>query len=1257
MGRLGIKMQHKLKMNTKKRMKKAQMAAFVLIGIVLLIGASALTYFMYISKKAPGDRYLAENLPETLDKLSLDTLMTSCIKKASPPQIIKIGKYGGTINPNVNNYRLYNHTFYRNICEQKPGYSKCVNSILTRGSMQEELQGKITSEMVACVVPAMEFYKNRGYDIQAGEVSTRVMIGTDDVNVIVTYPLLISRGASKISVSDYSVKFDYPLGKLYDLAMTIMNDESAKGYFNQEDWMYNHSVEILIQKHRPYPDIVYRLSKNDFQKKEFYIFNFALQGYDRLPELAGLGAIGTSGQMTASPIAAKSTAYDQDLGCCYSKNDGNCFESSDKGTCSDKSLEFRKGSCKQAGFSCKPLSEEKYDNRTGQCYGLNCFNCGSTYRSGDDPTKPSDFTGPSKKNGESWCEYDGPTGQGFDLVGSRHYKQLCVDGNVLVEDCKDYRGEVCAEETVKIDGKDMTRAVCRPNRWQDCHLFGNNQAECEDKGKRDCYWSTMQDHFAVGKPKDEEASPTTPYEERHCVPSVAPGLRFWNQIEGAQVCGWANNYYECAIPGCFQEWTDFDAVFCSQQGDCGISRNYIGKMPSMPANSLMQGASQLPFITPDSQILGTGFTSGQNIITKDLFETTLPSESEANGAITRTNIKKLPAYPKEWNQKDVTPEMFIHNSPNDYSLIGIMAFGNGMAGWAKNKIDNIYNDIWSYIVNGKDITWTTAGVSICNVWGPSATAIDCERCNNNPYRPCTEYGCRSLGMFCNYEEIDGVGKCSSYEASTIGKPIVKFDGQITPGYTLKTASLSSSEASYIGKEIKEPLTNDYTFQVATDRETQCMLTLIPGANFGLNPPFPGTTPKYAFSKKHNLTISYLSADSLSVMLLPLEVLTMVNLNTGQILATVQSTGNGMINYVKDIADDCDDCHNFPYLDCDNSALMFVSSDVCDQMHNTKDQMQTTFDSVNKILQDSKSKIDELMAVAEKNAIKEILNYAVTQHKYHAFIRCRDRGGNENEQDLDFIRFKVSPKELPNVETPDGPPTINAIMPENFSEQTAGSDGKKNVYVFLDQLSECAYSTSNKEFVYMENRFQCTKSTYAGGLGSGYACNMSIPFTDLTAIGTPLYIKCIDHPEHYETYNFRIEQGSAFTAPPNVVWIEPATDGDSGTVVIKDPRIMNSSKPVITVPTTSVKVFMELKRPENDHEKALECKYATAPAQLGASSTTFVDPKSGGTECSNCTALLTATGTDYYVSCHFKTDKRNEGDAVQYTLKTPSAPAS
>jgi hypothetical protein len=47
-----------------------------------------------------------------------------------------------------------------------------------------------------------------------------------------------------------------------------------------------------------------------------------------------------------------------------------------------------------------------------------------------------------KKHGESWCATDSPTGNGQDSVGSRYFKEICLNGEVLTEPCADYRNEV-----------------------------------------------------------------------------------------------------------------------------------------------------------------------------------------------------------------------------------------------------------------------------------------------------------------------------------------------------------------------------------------------------------------------------------------------------------------------------------------------------------------------------------------------------------------------------------------------------------------------------------------------------------------------------------------------------------------------------------------------------------------------------------------------------------------------------------------------
>ena len=120
----------------------------------------------------------------------------------------------------------------------------------------------------------------------------------------------------------------------------------------------------------------------------------------------------------------------------------------------------------------------------------------------------------------------------------------------IVEECRDYREELCTEQAV--DG--MNKAVCRKNRWQDCSECTTEQC-CSDTRFRDCEW---------------KGGFTT---DKKCVPYVPPGLRFW-EFEGAEVCLAANNEKECEGLSCANVWIDESATYCYSMGDCGGYRNF-----------------------------------------------------------------------------------------------------------------------------------------------------------------------------------------------------------------------------------------------------------------------------------------------------------------------------------------------------------------------------------------------------------------------------------------------------------------------------------------------------------------------------------------------------------------------------------------------------------------------------------------------------------------------------------------------------------
>ena len=173
------------------------------------------------------------------------------------------------------------------------------------------------------------------------------------------------------------------------------------------------------------------------------------------------------------------------------------------------------------------------------------INCEETY---DDAVSPN--AGKDKKNGESWCIFDTLPGQARDVAGSRHFRNLCLNGEEIVEPCKDFREELCIQgvsggevlrnllalQSAFSDGQ-YIEAACRTNRNRDCNACNslledaldkenaaNNQGIydrrkqcCDDETVRDCYWM----------PSSLTAQPGT------CVAQVPRGLKFWGDAAAA----------------------------------------------------------------------------------------------------------------------------------------------------------------------------------------------------------------------------------------------------------------------------------------------------------------------------------------------------------------------------------------------------------------------------------------------------------------------------------------------------------------------------------------------------------------------------------------------------------------------------------------------------------------------------------------------------------------------------------------------------
>ncbi len=162
-------------------------------------------------------------------------------------------------------------------------------------------------------------------------------------------------------------------------------------------------------------------------------------------------------------------------------------------------------------------------------------------------TDESDIKNSGVLNGESWCQFDSSEQEqkfdelstadrrGKDPVGSRYYRSICINGQELIEPCKDFREEYCYANTVNVESanKVYTEAGCIENEWEACTV------ECNTADP----FKMSKEEFNEALRKDQQcclsANRDCSWTGSKCVPAVSPGFKYW-EGEGADVCGRAS---------------------------------------------------------------------------------------------------------------------------------------------------------------------------------------------------------------------------------------------------------------------------------------------------------------------------------------------------------------------------------------------------------------------------------------------------------------------------------------------------------------------------------------------------------------------------------------------------------------------------------------------------------------------------------------------------------------------------------------------
>ena len=454
--------------------------------------------------------------------------------------------------------------------------------------------------------------------------------------------------------------------------------------------------------------------------------------------------------------------------------------------------------------------------------------------------KCTDRNGKIRENGESWCKYSGRIGLdigegGFlrntDVVGSRHFKEVCIDGKIKIEPCEDYREGICIESKEKsVDGRKISFAACKENRGDECI---KNNDEVTGKGKKRktseeemikkcsenpyCFVKQTSMLFKDAKTKKGNAI--------FCVPKFAKGFKLdENGYESAkEICGLASKTYKFIPIKKAGEYLGQMNDFCMSLGDCGAEANIVGEVTSNyvavgPKNYKTLSSNYLKGIKAYAKPINAMFITTNGSFSIYLNETDLAGIA----GLYKMFGNKLPATLKEiiHSYRFGNPALFLtEGNPLAESIsLGMPWLDVKKEYDAEDYVAGAFSFGIASVFLGETISYTKV-VFTCKPWEAPFGGANCDKCGKDEL-PCSEYACKSLGKYCKVvNENTKYAQCVSVAPDDVSPPTIKpirevlldgysYENEQNGGVTIKTNDNEGCIKEYqpvmLGIELNEP---------------------------------------------------------------------------------------------------------------------------------------------------------------------------------------------------------------------------------------------------------------------------------------------------------------------------------------------------------------------------------------------------------------------------------------------------------------------
>ncbi|MBU1946797.1 MAG: hypothetical protein KKC54_07575 [Nanoarchaeota archaeon] len=242
--------------------KRAQVTIFIIMGIIVLIGA--LLYFgikteTITSEIFPNMGITVQEVPVEFQPVNV--FIEECVSQIAEEGIRKIGERGGFIEPKrygiitvskpteSDSVRMSPGSDYSvpywyymkspNECAGQCDYIEVPDNMLYLykkdgfPSIEGQLEECITANLGQCLAD-FKVLKDQGFDVNVlGQLKSKVSIRDNDISISVEYPLEFSRAGSK-KISDFTAVLPLNIKNIYDLAKEVVDMQADYRYLEKD---------------------------------------------------------------------------------------------------------------------------------------------------------------------------------------------------------------------------------------------------------------------------------------------------------------------------------------------------------------------------------------------------------------------------------------------------------------------------------------------------------------------------------------------------------------------------------------------------------------------------------------------------------------------------------------------------------------------------------------------------------------------------------------------------------------------------------------------------------------------------------------------------------------------------------------------------------------------------------------------------------------------------------------------------------------